>query len=172
MKYKTYNNRKKNGFTIFEVLVVIFIIGLLSTILIVGMRGGEKKYQLKIAAQEIAQNIRKVQDMALNIREHGSTVYNYGAYFRTSTPTSYILFADTNNNNRYDNGETIETIDMKSGTQIDSISHEPNLYITFSIPDGFTTIRPIGGTATIEIKGNGAVKTIEITESGQISVID
>ncbi|MDP2934746.1 MAG: type II secretion system protein, partial [bacterium] len=60
------NRNRKNGagFTLIEALVVIFVIGTISSMMIVNWRKNESQYQLQRAAQEIMQNIRKAQDFA------------------------------------------------------------------------------------------------------------
>lgn len=174
MKHKTYN---KNGFTLFELLIVIFIIGLISSILVVNLRKGEKQYQVQLAAQEIAQNIRKAQDMALtSFRYKGEIPYNYGIYFEKQSLASYKIFADKNGNDKYDAPDsTVGAITIEGGVEIDSLSSEPKLHITFSLPDGFTHIEPSAILATVTIKKTGGscpqnCKTIEVSSTGQINI--
>jgi len=61
----------KKGFTVIEMLVVIFIIGVMSTVLVVNWRQNEKTYLVRRTAQEIAQSIRKAQDLALTGKKIG-----------------------------------------------------------------------------------------------------
>lgn len=174
--------QEDKGFTLFELLIVIFIIGLISSILIVNVRKGEKQYQVQLAAQEIAQNIRKAQDMALvgfKYDPDSPPPYKYGVFFFKQTPTSYKIFADKNppdGNDKYDvpDGE-VEPISLEKGIEIKSLSSDPKLHITFSLPDGFTTINPSATSATVRIgrtDGNCPqdCKDIIIRNTGQISV--
>lgn len=171
---------KQKGFTLTEALVVVFIIGLISSILIVNWRKNEKQYQVQRVAQEIVQNIRKTQDMALNsfkYQEDDGVPDNYGIYFDKTLASSYIIFADENGNNKYNGGENIETILIDSGVEIGSLSSEPKLNITFSLPDAFTVINPAAVSATITIKKSDGIcpqncKNIIIRNTGQISVED
>lgn len=179
MKHETYN---KDGFTLIELLVVVFIIGLVSTILIANIRKGEKQYQVQLATQEISQNIRRAQDMALTSFKHKPdepSPYNFGVYFEKQSPNSYIIFADENPNSyKYNGGEGMETITLGSNIEIASLSSEPKLHITFSLPDGFTHIEPNADSANITIKRTGSdcvqspqdCKTIEVLSTGQINV--
>lgn len=168
---------KQKGFTLFELLVVVLVIGLVSSILIANLRKGEKQYQIQLAAQEIAQNIRRAQDMALTSWRHqGEIPYNYGVYFRKQDKDSYKIFADKNGNNKYETSDgLVETVKIESNIEIDSLSSEPDLYITFSLPDGFTHIEPLASSATITIRRVNGIcpqncKSIKIINTGQINI--
>lgn len=178
MKNKIFKNK---GFTLFELLVVIAIITTISSILIVNLRRGEKKYQVQIVAQEIVQNIRKAQDMALaSVRSAGQVPdYSYGLFFDKNDKNSYAIFGDMNRNNTYQGDPPdieVDKISIESGIEIDSLSSgNQNLHITFSLPDGFTIIRPSADSAAITIRdANGTCpqdcKTIKIEDTGRISI--
>lgn len=177
MKHKAYN---KKGFTLIEALVVVFIIGLISAVLIVNWRKNEKQYQVQRTAQEIVQNIRRAQDMALNsfkYQEDDGVPDNYGVYFDKTMANSYIIFADENGNNKYNGGEDMETVSIDSGVEINSLSSEPKLHITFSLPDAFTIINPAAVSATVTIKKSNGIcpqncKSIIIRNTGQVSIED
>jgi prepilin-type N-terminal cleavage/methylation domain-containing protein len=179
MKQITSNKRQK-AFTLVELLVVIVIIGVISTILVANWRRNEKQYQLQLTAQEIVQNIRKTQDMALTSLKHDPAEpvpENFGIFFNPNQyPFSYRIFADKNGNKRYDDpGATI--IDLGGGIEIYSVSPAPRLSITFSVPDGFVSIRqPSEIIATIVIRIAGAscpsrnCKDIIVRNTGQINI--
>jgi prepilin-type N-terminal cleavage/methylation domain-containing protein len=182
----------KKAFTLTEVLVVIFIVGLLSTILVVNWRNNEKAYLVQRTAQEIAQNFRTVQDMALAGKIFGSGTgpcfsspcYSYGINFDTSKKNNYINFGDRNNNNTYQEPPSdlsIETITIDSNVEIYSLSPVLGnfLNIVFSVPDGFVTINNNSGitSAVIKIRKVGTTctqkrncKTITITKTGEINI--
>lgn len=187
---------KNKGFTIFELLVVFFVIGLISSILIVNWQKGEKQYQLERAAQRIAQDIRKTQDMALNIYKYrdpwfGWEAINFGVYFSTSDRDSYILFADPFDFHwRLMSTFDMETISIEGAVEIDSLYSDrggfwgsgsrSRIYTTFSLPDGFTTLRDNGlfwncVSTTIRIRQKGKscpqyCKDIIIERTGRVSV--
>lgn len=175
---------KNRGFTLVEMLVVIFIIGIISTILIVNWRKNENQYKLQRAAQEIAFNIRKAQEMALNGRKcSDGEVPNssFGVNFDNATINSYTIFCDRNDNNMYQTPSAdlfVETISIESGIIIHSLSSgAQDLDIAFSLPDSFTVINPQAASpATITIKKTGATcpsvncKNIIVKKTGEISI--
>lgn len=193
MKRKIFKNR---GFTIFELLVVIFVIALISSILIANWRRGEEQYRLQGAIQEIVQNIRKAQEMALAGVEHnGQVPQNYGLYFMVASP-SYNIFSEDSNDRRYDRGVDPlvgnDSIEITNGLEISYIegyrsagggtyTSFPSLCLTFSLPDSFISIRPGPNppwqeAVTITIRKIGTTcpskncRDIIVKETGEISV--
>ena len=167
-----------------EMLVVIFVVGLLSAMLANNWRKQEKQYQLQRAAQTIVQSIRKAQGFALN----GSQMFweptnqmevpkSYGIHFTKGNQT-YFIYGDMIGNIGYQNPEDIpETYtQIEAGIQIGSLGGGTDLDVTFSIPDGFVDFFPSGTSATITIKKTGTTcpsrncKKIIIRNTGEISI--
>jgi prepilin-type N-terminal cleavage/methylation domain-containing protein len=180
MSFKIFN---KKGFTLLELLIVIVIVAIISLILVVNWQRNEKQYQLQRVAQEIAQDIRMVQDMALNSYKYLDQIPdNYGLYFDESDKTSYIIFGDMNGNNSYQGTPPdleIENISIESGIEINSLSSGvQDLHITFSLPDGFTNFNPSATLANIVIKKTDAdcdsgpqeCRKIEVMKTGQVNI--
>jgi prepilin-type N-terminal cleavage/methylation domain-containing protein len=176
-------HKKGAGFTMMEMLVVIFIIGVMSSILVVNWRKNEQTYLVQRTAQEIAQNIRKAQDLALTSKKYSvseDVPSYYGINFATNNPTSYFIFADKNGNKTYQPSDfkiDNKNILISSGVQIDYLSAGNNLDIAFSIPDGFTYVNgQTVDSTTIRIKKTGATcpsvscRNIIIRKTGQISI--
>ena len=173
-------DKKRRGFTLIELLIIVVIIGIISTMLVVNWRRNEKQYQLQRATQEIVQNIRKAQDMALNSYKHEEGFpSNYGIYFNKDDENSYVIFGDINSTYTYQGDPPdieIDDISIESGIEIDSLSSgNQSLHITFSLPDGFTNIVPFADSATIVIKKTGKTcpsedcKNIIIKRTGQVT---
>jgi len=175
--------RKKNkqrcfnqqfGFTITELLVVIFIISLLSALTLVGYRSSQKRYALSQDSQRLMASLRKAQNMAMSGIDISGQYYGYGLKLDSSSmPNSYIIFADKNNDQDYDVGdEIIETINLSSKIEVQSLSSSP-LNIFFSPPNPTTYINGstavgVSGTVTLGIEDTLLTKTITVTTAGLI----
>jgi prepilin-type N-terminal cleavage/methylation domain-containing protein len=88
------------GFSLVEMLVVLAIIAIVTTIALVSQSSFNRSLFLTDTAYSVALSIREVQTLGLSSRVFGtggSAVQNagYGAYFLKTNPGSYILFADT-----------------------------------------------------------------------------
>jgi len=172
--------KKISGFTVLEMLIVTFIIGVMSTVLIVNWRKNEKTYLVRRTAQEMAQNIRKAQGLALTGKKISGQIVpvSYGVFFNKYINNAYKIYGDKNNDKKYQDSDIlVEEIKLDSQVQIDSLSSgQRDLNIVFSIPDGFTRFDPLDVSATIVIKKVGVTcpstscRTITVRDTGQISV--
>jgi prepilin-type N-terminal cleavage/methylation domain-containing protein len=177
-------DKKQQGFSLIEMLVVIFIVGLISATLIVNWRKNEKRYQLQRAAQEIVQLIRQAQGFALNGKQMlwsptGEWLVPgyYGVHLRKNNPT-FFIYGDVIGNAGYQSPEDIEETYglIETGIEIDSFGGGNDLDVIFNVPDGFIDFYPSGTSAVITIKRTGSTcpsvncKTINIRAMGQISV--
>ena len=112
----TFSKRNGAGFTLIELLVVVTITILMSGMMLVDFRSGQKKSLVSSAAHQLAQDIRAVQEKAMSSAElsGGSEEFfvgGYGVYFEKDT-TFYRIFVDKNDNKLYDDGELIEEKDL------------------------------------------------------------
>src|SRR4030042_4950676 len=184
MKFLKMN--KSSGFTLIEVLVAIFIVGLLSAILITSLRKNEKQYQLKISVQKIVQDIRKAQNFALSGKKRywpptGRMIVpeSYGIHFDKGNPRFYFIYGDYIGNDGYQPPEDLAETNtwIEEGIEIDSLGGNI-LDGFFFFSDGFTGFFPSapGGVATIVIKRTGKTcpsrywKNIIIKNTGEISI--
>lgn len=92
-----FARRSPRGFTLIEMLVVLFIIALITAIVVSGQSTYNKTLLLTDTTYGVALSAREAQSFGLASRKYGS-VQNPGYGLRFDTLTSrYILFADTNN---------------------------------------------------------------------------
>jgi len=182
---------KNRAFTLLEITVVISIIIILSTIFIANYRAGEKNFTLQRSAHQLAQDLRKVQEMAMAGQEFDETFPKggYGIHFKEDY-SSYYLFADCDGDGEFDETgdifincseavpenpcpETIEEIYLEENISIFSlspVSGEGTLEITFLPPDPRVTINPLSSTASITLTNGQIEKTITINSVGLIDV--
>lgn len=169
------NNKK--GFTLIELLVVIVIISITAGIMVINFRKAGETGNLQRTAQQIIQNIRKAQNMALSSVKHDGEIYEYyGVYFnKLSMPDSYYIYSG---NAVYNSGEEIgSAIELEKGIKIHSISTGNSIDITFNPPYAFVTFNPSVTLATIIIKKEGVTtcspqdcRYIKINDKGWMSI--
>ncbi len=174
---------KSKGFTLIELVVVVMIITLLSTVILAGIQTNRAPRALKSAVQELAVNIRKAQSMAISTQRVGEEVpCGYGLYFDKTNPTSYILFAETDsdpdcaNINRLYNGPSERVRIIKfSSSLVEIASTEPDPFSIFFIPpDPETSINYPSvvseATITLKAKGDLSVKRVRVNIAGRVEI--
>lgn len=172
---------REKGFTLLEALVVIFIIGLMSALILASYQSNKKRYALIQASQKLISDIRKVQNMAMSGTETqgfcsgASLCYGYGISFNFVSPSSYIIFADKNNNQAYDSegGEGLETINLPFPIIIQSVYPPSPVNVFFMPPDPITYINGDNGAnvsaeIVLKIQGTVLTKTISVSTAGLI----
>jgi prepilin-type N-terminal cleavage/methylation domain-containing protein len=130
---------KQKSFTLIELLVVIGIIALLSAIILPNYRVGEKEFALQRSASKLAQDLRRAQEMAMSAKEYPGAPETfrggYGIYLNISEPYRYILFADLDNDQIFDSGETVETLELEKKVIISNLFPSSPLNVVFIPPD-------------------------------------
>ena len=109
------------GFTLIELLAVTAILTIITSIVIVnnGRFGGV--ILLENLAYDIALSIREAQVYGISVRQFGSGNFDvgYGMHFLTSSPTTYVLFADAiERNGLYDGCPTKASCELVESTDI------------------------------------------------------
>ena len=149
---KNYNK----GITLVEILVVVFIIAVLLAILVSDFPKIQRQFALSRATYKFAQDLRKVQDMALSgekIRKPDGieiTVQGYGIYIDKTDNKKYIIYADLDGNKKYTGIEEIyTTVDLNSdapGVIIKDfiLIDSNNVSINFSPPNPEIKISNLG----------------------------
>jgi prepilin-type N-terminal cleavage/methylation domain-containing protein len=134
------------GFTMVEIMVVVAIILIFSSIMVANYRFGNQRLSLEMQTNQFAQNVRKMQSWSmsahkvLNISQPG-----YGIFFDQNDPSKYYLYVDNGydqpsgvipGNGKYDSGfDTIqEIIVFSDGAKIQSCN-PARASITFIPPD-------------------------------------
>lgn len=170
------NKERQRGFTVIELLAVMFIIGLLSILTLAGYRNGQKKYILSQDSQCLMSSLRNAQNMAMGGIDISGNYYGYGVYAEKGD-SFYIIYADKNNNSSFQPSDDVaEVVNLLSEeVKIKSISPLANkIDIFFGSPDPTTYINGdsaagVSGTITLELSGSSLNKTITVTTAGLIS---
>ena len=118
---------KKDGFTVLEMVVVLGIVTIISSVVLANYPAFNERLGVRRAAEDVASSIRQVQAYGLGVKEFGpgSGIFpGYGIYFWRPA-ASYILYADRNNNLQYDApGEKISELPIQGAAVIDDIRSE------------------------------------------------
>jgi hypothetical protein len=98
----TQKNNSSSGATLVEIIFVIFMIILFSSILISDFPSLQKSFYLTRAANKLAQDIRRAQDLSLSgffIKDSAGNnikISGYGVYINTLVNNhSYTIYADS-----------------------------------------------------------------------------
>jgi prepilin-type N-terminal cleavage/methylation domain-containing protein len=84
------------GFTLVEMMVVLAIIVIITTIALLGQSSFNRSMVLTDTAYTIAFSVREAQALGISSRAFAGTQdAGYGIHFANLSPTSYKLFADT-----------------------------------------------------------------------------
>lgn len=167
--------QNKKGFSLTEMVVVVGIILVLAGIFSINWRSAREDFLLQRSAHELVKDIRRALEMTMSLAplQGGTVPDGYGIYFGQNND-SYTLYADRDNNERYD--ETIDTkveiIYFETGVKIESLSRN-NLSINFKPPN--PTVNIGGGdteaTITITLESNPLkTKRIKVNKAGLVYV--
>lgn len=192
------------GFTLVELVVVISIMLVLTSIFLIRQQQFNSSTLLRSLAYSVGLTVRQAQLYGTSIRENVSGAFDagnaakaYGVYFASASPSSYILFADVNNNGAYDAGESVQAFTINTGYTISKFcataggvqqctnSATPLTYLTMLFrrpnPDScFATnlsasacqigAASVYSSAYVQIKNGTVTRSINVTLTGQISV--
>lgn len=182
-----FKPRRLPGFSLPEVIVSLSIIVMITAIFLSNYRDAEKRSDLSMSAQNLVSDIHLTQSYALGLAEYAGEVPSggWGLHFDSATSSAdrYIIFADTNANQRYDIGEEDQnsggrTIYFSKTTRIKGFTGVTSpLDITFLPPDPITTIYGGSGTSTVvdiiltEIVNN-TEKSVQVNFLGLAEALD
>lgn len=171
--------KNQNGFTLFEMLVSIFIIALISGLVIVNYNLGSKRSRLYLAADKVAADVRLAQNMSAAAAKFNGEVPagGWGVYFSSASPGSYFIFADVGipNGNKQYNSPTEKYSEEKlpAGVTISSISSGSSATATFEPPDPLIWINgTFPGSIKIGLTDGADHKYITVNVYGLVDVTD
>ncbi|MCX6760597.1 MAG: type II secretion system protein [Candidatus Nealsonbacteria bacterium] len=185
------------SFTLIEILVVISLISILTIFVVPNFHLANSRIAVERAAYKLARDIRNAEEMSVSSRKTSFSKFNstlfpsggYGLSF-TGSVNSYILFADCNNDGKYDETsgapscavagpgstypEKIEEIFLEPGIVIKKPSSHILDSITFFPPDPLIVMKPnpnsnpgIELTSTID---SSKSVVVSVNEAGLIEI--
>ncbi len=180
------------AFGLVELMVSMSIMALVSTVIVTRQSSFNGSVLLRNQAYEVAFVLREAQQLAVSGGDE--TVRTYGVVFDTATANQHIyrMFRDENDNGRFDSGEQMGLtgrLDSRFEIRSATPSGTGPLAIVFTRPNfdarfcnnssGCTTPAQFSvGPAYIDIarngvatNGKGDVRRVQVTNTGQISVI-
>jgi len=166
------------SFTLVEIIVVIALVVLFTSLILPFYRKGEERFVLERSAYKLAQDIRDAQEMAMSVREiEGQNVYGFGVHFKESWRNFYVLFADLNGNHHRDgNDQDIKTYYLERGVEISNLAPSSDFSVLFAPPDPEVWINNSltqNATVTISVVSSPSLKkNILVNCSGLIEVTD
>ena len=166
----------EKGFTLIEILISIAIIGTLSSVVMVNIGFGNRQQNLLRAAQLLALDIRRAQNLSLAPTDSPTCVYG----LNINSATRYFVYFDRDqtcaNGHRYVAGSpSIAIIDNPGITLKNSITIDApfNQDIAFEAPEPITYINgakdSAGFTITLRSPDN-TTKTVTVNRFGQVEI--
>ncbi|MCK5466559.1 prepilin-type N-terminal cleavage/methylation domain-containing protein [Candidatus Parcubacteria bacterium] len=171
----------QKGFSLIELMMVIVIVSVASTIVIAQYSNSRNSKALSLGAKQVANDVKIAQNYALGALDAGGTNPGYGIRFSNSFD-SYIIFADKDNNKAYDGaGEEFQTVKLPDGVTIQSlrvdgidISPVP-VDVVFTSPYGEVYINDANKNGVnfiilkVKIENPAGAEIISISSSGKIN---
>ncbi len=169
------------GFSLIELLVVIFITTVLSTLIVINYRSGQQRYNLDQTTQRLAANLRRMQNAALAPKiESGQTLPSCGYGIYTSSNSQYQLFynvaANCNSVNKYytsGSSVVLETVNLSGVTLTysgPSCASDRCMSTYFIPPDPTTYIANNDSGPRVFTLTAGTNRTITVYLSGRIDI--
>jgi|GEM_PF-3531471 len=185
------NSKLKRGFTLVEMLVTLSIIVIMSSILVVYTRSGEKIGQLNRGIERLSFDTRRMASMSMQTKQvkdkitgEMRDVCGWGIYFPNDGGNEYIIFSDyclgaVDDNTLQDTGDLIyqeeekqEVIKLGRNVKIENLNMKNFVYVPpepklsiIDLNDGLID----NGELTLSVGGTNK-KTIQITLSGNFLI--
>lgn len=169
-------------------LVVIFIIALLSSMLYINTKDYEERAALRRSAQQLAQDLREVEEMAMGAQAvdcgGGKSTRIFGVYFKQLAGiwgNTYTIFAECDFPPNYlYSGAVVEIrkVSLEEGIDICNVNPPPpvsKLSVVFGPPDPIVRLNnstsPVDATIELCLKSDTSVtRTIKVNTAGRIEV--
>lgn len=122
-----FSGKPLRAFTLVELLAVTAIITIITLVLLLRQSAFDSTTVLRSLAYSVGLSVRQAQVYGVSVlgsSNAGNVQYApaYGLYFNKNTPSTYVLFADFNNNGAYDaSNETVKVFSVSPGYTISEV---------------------------------------------------
>lgn len=180
---------EQKGFSVIELLVTIGIFVLITGVLLSNYGRFSGTTVIDNLAHEVALSIRQAQVFGIGVQEFGvgtGIFPSHGINYKESSPTILRLFADTNTDQRFQEGELAEQFTLRRGNEIIRVcgyitsdaecTELSELNVTFIRPNPEATIVGIPDEgqysfARITLESpRGLTRSVVIWSSGQVAI--
>ena len=162
---KSKNKQQQKGFTLIELMVMIAVVGIMTTVGFVSLKSGQNKNKLKSAQAEITAMIKLAQSYALQgKKDNNDAVPKYYGVKFSADGKSYV-FCSSSNATDYGCNNSIETHPFSGGI---NLSVGQNSLIWFDIPNGNCKLSS-AGSLLLTLKLDSNEKTITVSPGGSIT---
>ncbi|HOS88068.1 MAG TPA: type II secretion system protein [Candidatus Pacearchaeota archaeon] len=123
-KLRNRNVEIEAGFTLIELVTVVSVIIILSSLVFGNYQSSRDTLALDRAAQRLSQDLRRASELSLSNYQETQGSQAIGVYFNINNPLQYILFSERNtlvDHIRSAGDVDLETIKIEEGIKICSI---------------------------------------------------
>lgn len=180
MAFHSFAYSKTRGFMLVELLVALAIISLLTAVVVPNWKSADSTLSLDRSAHQLAQDVRGVIEIALKAKPYQcqlpGSLSGYGLYFSLDAPSSFLFFADCDNNQQYDKGTDllVETFSLEQGMRIVTLEPGSPMSVVFIPPSPKVFINP-GQSAALQVtvapsSGGGISRSVLINNRGIVDI--
>ena len=162
---------KQKGFTLIEMLVVTAIISIITLMLLLRQSRFSSSVVMRSLAYSVALSVRQAQvygTSVLGVGGGASPVYASAYGLSVSSPASYTLFADSNNNGIFDSGEVVKVFSLNNGYTISEACAISSPSVRRCIGAADTTSTRIGSLNILFKRPNPDAVIVPISTSGAV----
>ena len=176
------NRTSQSAFTLIELLVTTGIFLLLTSVVLARYRSYNVKTNLANTAEMIVLSLREAQVYGTSGKattttavQCGGSSFNcpYGVRFISTTPSSYVVFADKDGNGVYTGvGERVQTVTLPTGVTITGMTPASPLNVVFKrpFPDALINNNIANTSASVTVSNSTNSAIIRMTSAGQLSI--